>query len=68
MSRREATRGVTPEGRAHEFIDWHKTFRPDVGWPTAFLAWLEVIGGLPVDVAREVRIQVIRIRSFGATP
>ena len=68
MSRREAVHGVSVEGLAVEFRQWHTEHRPDLPWPVAFVAWVETLGGLPADVARAVRVEVVRRRVFGVKP
>ena len=59
-------RGVSTEGLAREFLEWHQEHRPDLPWTSAFPAWREAIGGLPSDLERAVRVEVVRLRVFGA--
>jgi len=56
------TRGLTIEGRAHEFLRWHAEHRPELPWPVAFQAWLTSIGGLDVPVVVAVRAEITRLR------
>jgi hypothetical protein len=59
-------RGVTVEGLAREALELIRA-RPDLPWPVAWRIWCDR-AQLPRETERQVKVRLIRIRSFGARP
>jgi hypothetical protein len=59
VDRREAVRGVTPEGFAREFLEWSRN--DSRNWRVTFRAWCDSVQ-LDSRLGREVRVEVERLR------